>query len=258
MNIVVSYVYYKSESADYNLRFFVENELSYRNSIDYIIVINGYECSIDIPELENVKVIKRENIGYDFGGHAASLCEMEKTYDYYFFMNSGVIGPIIPEYLKSLNVHWSNFFYKKLNSSIKLVGTSIVCLPSYDSGKYGPKIESFFFCTDNIGLKLLIDDGRIFRNHKNKYLAIVNGEYGISRCILKNGYNLDCMISKYQGINWRDKTVWNSNNNLHPSRNKSFFGESLNPYELIFHKWYWHNNETVNYEMIKQYVNNIC
>ena len=34
----------------------------------------------------------------------------------------------------------------------------------------------------------------------NKYSAIVNGEYGLSKCILENGYSIDCMLPKYQNI----------------------------------------------------------
>ena len=44
------------------------------------------------------------------------------------------------------------------------------------------------------------------------------------------------------------------NNNLHPSRKNSFYGYSINPYDVIFHKWYWHNADTVNFDIIKQYV----
>jgi hypothetical protein len=167
-------------------------------------------------------------------------------------MNSGVIGPIIPYYFTS---HWTDIFIKKINDSVKLVGTTIVCLPEYDDGCYGPKIEGFFFMTDNIGLELLKNQKNIFCNHQNKYSAIVNGEYGLSNCILKNGYSIDCMLPKYQNINWTNKVNYNMNNNIHPSRKNSFYGYSINPYDVIFHKWYWNGEPTVNFEIIKQYVN---
>ena len=118
--------------------------------------------------------------------------------------------------------------------------------------------------TDQIGLTLLLKENTIFQIHPDKYSAIILGEYGLSNCILNNGYSIDCMISKYQGINWTDKKNWNINNNLHPSRNNSFFEKSLIPYELIYHKWYWksndvnYNTDNVNFEIIEQYINNIC
>lgn len=257
MKSVIIYTYFSSPSSDYNLDFFVKKELSYKDNIDYIFVINGYihNENIKFPILDNLTILKRENIGYDFGGHAYALeyiATLSKKYDYYFFMNSGVIGPIIPHYFTE--THWTNIFITKINNCVKLVGTTIVCLPRYDSGGYGPKVEGFFFMVDNIGLELLKKQQTIFCNHEDKYSAIVNGEYGISNCILKNGYSIDCMLPKYQNIDWKNNINYNLNNNIHPSRKNSFYEYSINPYDVIFHKWHWHNNDCVNFEIIKQYV----
>jgi len=255
MKSVVIYTYFPSPSSDYNLNFFVKNELSYKDNIDYIIVVNGYSHeNIEFPTLKNVTILKRDNIGYDFGGHNHALEYIETiNYDYYFFMNSGVIGPIIPHYIET---HWTNIFIKKINDCVKLVGTTIVCLPPHDAGGYGPKVEGFFFMVDSIGLNLLKNQN-IFCNHDDKYSAIVNGEYGLSNCILKNGFSIDCMLQKYQNIDWTNSDNYNLNNNIHPSRKNSFYGSSINPYDVIFHKWYWHNSDTVNFEIIKQYVDNV-
>jgi len=255
MRIRISYAYYESPSSIYNLTFFVKNELKFSENIDYIIVINGFKCSVELPKLPNLTVIKRKNTGYDFGAHNYALNLMNEHYDYYFFMNSSVIGPIIPHYLIRDEFHWSDIFINKINHRVKLVGTSIVCLPFTDDGGKGPKVEGFFFCTDNVGLKLILSKKTIFTNHKNKIDAVLNGEYGLTKCILKYGYNIDCMLHKYQGINWLDKKYWNSNNNIHPSRKNGFYGNSIDPYEVIFHKWYWsYNKSTVNYKSIQKYV----
>jgi hypothetical protein len=230
----------------------------FRENIDYILVINGFYCdeSIQIPGLPNLTVIRRENEGYDFGGHKAALDHIQQSnegnYDYYFFANSGVIGPILPHYFRG---HWSDIFIGKINNVVKLVGTSIVCLPNTDEGGFGPKVEGFFFAVDALGLNLLKAEETIFCNHKTKDDAVLNGEYGLSKCIFKHGYSIDCMIRKYQNIDWRDPINYYMNRNLHPSRKKSFYGNSLNPFELIFHKWYWHGLEDVNFDLIQQYVN---
>ena len=266
MKTVICYTYYESPSSIYNLRFFVENELKYRENIDYIIVINGMKCSVSLPELNNLTVIRRENTGFDFGGHSTALNYIKTNnihYDYFFYLNSGVIGPIVPHYLTP-KMHWSNFFIEKINDKVKLVGTTIVCLPHHDDGGYGPKVEGFFFVTDRVGMDIIDREKTVFKIHENKYSAIVNGEYGLSKCILRNGYSIDCMIRKYQGLDWTDKKNWNLNNNKHPSRKNSFYGNSLLPYELIFHKWHWHsgdpnyNTDPCNFELIKQYVENNC
>ena len=112
--------------------------------------------------------------------------------------------------------------------------------------------------TDKIGLDILSQKKTIFRNQPDKFHAIVYGEYGLSNTILSNGYSLDCMIPEYQGVNWLDKSNWNKNNLQHPSRPKSFYGRTLNPYDLIFHKWYWHGvKEYVNFELIQPHIINV-
>jgi hypothetical protein len=267
MKKVISYVYYNSPSSNYNLSFFIKKEVRPRDDVDYIIVINGYDCPVPLPTIDNLKVIKRENTGYDFGGHFVALNyikEHNKRYDYFFFMNSGVCGPILPNYLDNDTTHWSTYFIRKINDKVKLVGTTICCLPHTDAGGYGPKVEGFFFATDVKGLSILFKEKTIFQIHENKYSAIVNGEYGLSNCILKNGYSIDCMISKYKGIDWTDRKNWDMNNHLHPSRKNSFYSNSLIPYELIFHKWFWssgdpnYDTNNNNFEIIKQYVENNC
>jgi len=253
MKSLIVYTYYSSPSSNFNLDFFVKNELSYKMDIDYIIVINGHDTPIQFPTIPNLTVLRRDNVGYDFGGHAHALNFAQSKYDYYFFMNSGVFGPVISD-----DNHWSNTFIKKINEKVKLVGTTIVCLPHTDiSGKYGPKVEGFFFMTDSIGLNIISSESTIFCNHPTKHSAIVNGEYGISTCILKHGYSIDCMLPQYQNIDWTDSKNYTLNNNIHPSRKNSFFGKSINPYDVIFHKWFWHNQPTVNFDIIKEYKNRI-
>ena len=91
MKSVIIYTYFSSPSSDYNLNFFVNKELSYKTNIDYIIVINGYiyNKNIIFPKLDNLTILERENIGYDFGGHNYALEYVNKTskmYDYFFFI----------------------------------------------------------------------------------------------------------------------------------------------------------------------------
>jgi hypothetical protein len=262
--IVIIYSYFETPISIYNLKYFVKAEISLKDNIDYVIVINGDKCSVALPEIKNLKVIKRVNHRYDFSAYSDALKNISREYDYYFFLNSSVIGPIIPHYFK--NQHWTRIFTDKINDTVKLVGTTVVCLPDDDLGGYGPKVEGFFFCTDKLGLKLLEEEKTIFCIHNDKVSAIVNGEYGISNCILKHGYSIDCMLHRYQNIDWKNKKNWNLNNNIHPSRKNSFYGMSINPYEVIFHKWFWValgkkelsiNIPIVSYEDITKYISDI-
>lgn len=260
---VIIYTYFQSEVGDYNLYFFMNQEVSYKENIDYLFVINGFHSPSHIvfPSLPNVTVLRRENKGYDFGGHAHALQHLQthsQSYDYYFFINSGVIGPILPYYMKQLpSFHWSQLFIQKITSTVKLVGTTIVCLPHSDAGGYGPKVEGFFFMTDQQGIELLLQKQTIFCNHDTKHSAIVNGEYGLSTCMFEHGYSIDCMIPMYQHLDWKDSTHYTLNQNKHPSRKNSFYGMSLNPYDLIFHKWFWRGESSVNEDLIHHHVNQL-
>jgi hypothetical protein len=231
--------------------------MTYDENIDYHIVINGHDCPLKIPQLPNVHIIKRENKGYDFGGHKASIeYAGHRKYDYYFFMNSGVIGPILPFHYPT-TTHWTQIFIDKITPAVKLVGTTIACLPEDDVGGYGPKVEGYFFATDKTGLDLILADGTIFYDHNTKHDAIINGEYALTKCIMNAGYTIDCMLHKYQRVNWLDRANWNMNNKIHPSRHNSFYGKSIIPYEVVFHKWFWHNEgKLVSFDIIDDYVKN--
>ena len=253
---LVSYVYSATDPSDYNLKFFSKEAISYSKNIDYIIVVNGFVCNVDLPKLPNLKVIQRENKGFDFAGHKAALDSLDgKHYDYYFFMNSSILGPFLPDN-HPRNMHWSEIFTRKLTDKVKLVGTCIFCIPEPHEVHVGPIVEGFFYLTDQIGLDLLLKRESIFSNYTSKADSVHFGEFGISKCILENGYNFDCMLKKCEGVNWLDKSNWSFNSCEPPSRRGKYFGGSIDPFEVVFHKWYWHNpnDSMVSFDIVDKYV----
>jgi hypothetical protein len=81
-------------------------------------------------------MLRRENRGFDFGSHADVLQHIESSdscCDAFVFLNSGVVGPFIPAYVPRA-WHWTEAFTDRLQGNVKLVGTSIVCLPKWDQG----------------------------------------------------------------------------------------------------------------------------
>ncbi len=62
-----------------------------------------------------------------------------------------------------------------------------------------------------VGLQVLVDDGRVFQCHNSRWNTIYYSELGSSTAILKAGFNLDCLMAKYQGVDWRDKETWTCN-----------------------------------------------
>jgi hypothetical protein len=219
-------------------------------------VINGHLCRVELPQLANLTVIYRDNVGFDFAGHKAAIDSLNgKKYDYYFFLNSSVLGPF---YREEPKVHWTEPFIKKITDKVKLVGTCIFCIPSSHPVYGGPLVEGFFYLTDQIGLNLLLNKPSIYLNYESKADSVHNGEFGITKCIIENGYSIDCMLEKFQGIDWLDKSNWSFNNCEPPSRRGKYFGGSIDPFEVIFHKWYWHNpnDSMVSFDIVDKYVKN--
>ena len=254
---VCMYTYYEKNN-DYkeNFKYFLDNVILKKNDIDYYIIING-ECTIELPnESHNIKIIKRENSGFDFG--AWSYCiknYIKKSYDYYIFLNTSVKGP----YLDNLNnTDWLNKFLELFKSGpgkVKLVGTSINILdntnnPCEISNKYKEiykydspytHVQSMFFILDNEGFNILnnekfFDDEDELNKNKEILYIIVNKEIRLSQILLKKGYNINSILSKYKDVDYTKIT-----NNFNPSGTdpyykNAYFGETITKEEAIFFK----------------------
>jgi hypothetical protein len=264
MTTAVFYAYYETPQSRLNLEFFAQVGLADHPDTTFVIVVNGGRCSVALPERERCLVLRRENRGFDFGAHAHGLaflaerlgCSVEELpFDHFVFLNSGAAGPFLPSYYPKER-HWTRVLTARLSERVKLVGPSIVCLPPWDSGGYGPRVEGYCFATDRVGLGVLVRQGSVFADHPTKFSAIVEGEYGLTRAILAAGFTVDCLLSKYQGIDWTDPANWNQNENRHPSREGTYEGISIHPFEVVFHKWYWsdHPDRPVAGEYVERYM----
>jgi hypothetical protein len=254
-DVFVSYAYSEGTRADSsrNLIFFLRHgvrALPGERSILYGIVVNGI-CSSFACEnpsqvvAENERYIVRKwnriNVGFDFGAHAfaiRSLMSENQFFQYYIFLNCGVVGPILPPYMPQ-NFHWTSAFVDKFRDNVGLVGTSIVCLPASDIGGFGPSVEGFAFSLSRRALEVVLLHGTSFRSHKNKVSAILDGEYALTDVVLKYGFSIDSLLKAYEGIDWSDHTNWHCNNYKHPSRRDTYFGISIHPFEVVFHKVTW-------------------
>lgn len=52
---------------------------------------------------------------------------------------------------------------------------------------------------------------RVFECHASIYDTIFYSELGSSLAILEAGYNLDSLMMRYEGVDWRNKSSWNCN-----------------------------------------------
>jgi len=224
---LVSYSYVERDISVTNLSFFIKNGLSDR--ITYCFIIQGYRCSVDIPDLPNVYIIRHPNKGYDYEAYGVALESFNlDDFDYFIFMNCGVVGPFLPAYGSR---DWWVYFSDKMNNSVKLVGSSII---RREDGAH-PVVEGYFFMLDRVGLDVALDSRDIFKNHKVKQEAI-GAEWRLSDVILKAGYGIDCMLYRYQGLDWKNKENWKYDM---PSREGGYDGVNISPFEVIFHKSSW-------------------
>lgn len=61
-----------------------------------------------------------------------------RRYRYFMFLNSSVRGPFYPSF-QPQGWAWPRAFTDRLSADVKVVASSIVCLPEVDAGGFGPK-----------------------------------------------------------------------------------------------------------------------
>lgn len=245
-NILILYCYYeKNNIYKNNLEFFLKFGLY--NECDYLFIINE-NLSLKIPEQNNIKVIFRKNEDYDFGAYNFALNTVDiNKYNYYFFINTSVRGPFIPTYV---NIKWYEPFINLLKNDIKLVGTTINILntESIESNTFREitkytkpytHVQSQMFAMDKECLEFLISK-KLFEdtNYKNYVEFIAIKEILMSQLILKNNWNISCIIPEYQNIDYRllKNDINFSSINGDPNISNACFGRSIHPYESIFIK----------------------
>lgn len=237
------YAYYeKNPHYRDNLNFFLKHGLL--PEIDYVFVVNG-ECSQAFPEQANIRVIRRPNIGFDFGGHSAGLAALEQDYDHYFFLNATVRGPFLPPYVQA---DWTEPFTALLNEDVPLAGASIAIQYNFDGlpyfqAKFGwnrqvfPAVESYFFALTRQGLDIARAHG-IFDgcDETNLWHVVFKREISLSLSMLASGKNIDCLIPEMRGVDYRHCYANFNPSHFSPTSPKGCFGRSLHPYEMVFFK----------------------
>jgi hypothetical protein len=244
-NTLVIYCYFeKNDDYKNNLVYFLNYGIEDNN--DYIFIINGNNM-LKIPSRKNIKVIYRDNIGYDFSAYGDALKTINlDLYKYFFFINTSVRGPFLPNYVK---MSWTEPFKNLLKDDVKLVGTTINLTEDFLSSNgnevfYGKKkyyihVQSQMFATDLECLKFLISKG-IFDlfTEDNFVKLIILKEIGMSHHVLNNNWNISCLLPEYQNIDYRTLNVDFNPTSIKGEMNykNAYFNRTLHPYEAIFIK----------------------
>jgi hypothetical protein len=194
---VVFFAY--SEAQKINLRnfeYYLEAGIWNQPTVDYVIVINGDKCTPceqKHPKLSfpNVRVLKRDNTGYDFAGYAFGLkATMIQDYSYFIFFNAGVRGPMVPKYEYKNLANWTRLFTDMFTDVVKLVGPTISC-------ELQLHVQSHFFAVDKIGLDVIFKAGVFMSNAKSINELVIHSELGLTTAIMNAGYSIDSMMGYY-------------------------------------------------------------
>ncbi len=264
----IVYAYHETPSCAANLAFLLANGgwSALADDTSLTIVVNGRTLSVALPAgAPAIAVLLRENEGLDFGAYASAIDALAAAAEaagaplpeLYGFLNCGVTGPFLPAYLP-LDFDWFDAFSSRLSPSVRLVGAYLTCLTPIDAGGHGPRIEGHSFFTDLDGVRMLQQAG-VLRQMRDKYDAIVNGEFGLTRAVFAAGGTIDSLLYRYQGVNWRDEANWDCNGNRFVGRGGGLEGGDVNPFEVIFFKRVWPTLEdptarTVRYAETARYM----
>jgi len=248
--IACLYSYYeKNDMYINNVLFFMNNAILPK--VDYFFIINGNE-TIDFNQYkkENIHFLYRDNEGFDFGAYADALTSIVKNkYDYYFFINTSVIGPCFKD---ETHREWTDYFIELFtNEDVKVVGTSInTCsLNSFIHhwrDLFGNKnvfshVQSMFFCIKHDYLDYL-NSVDFFNTEKinklNIYEIVCHKEVGLSQLAINNGWNINSILSKYKGLDYRNiheniNTCCEHGDPYYPGK---YFNKTIDKYEAIFFK----------------------
>ena len=136
-------------------RIFLKNGVLNNSNVFYIFVIVNHVYSVQFPIQSNIKIITRENLGYDFSSWKVGLDSIDiHSFDRFIFMNDTVCGPFIPRYIPK-NITWFSMFCSLLSDKVKLSGLTINHYPWGVNDGSLTHVQSMMFCTDKIGINIL-------------------------------------------------------------------------------------------------------
>lgn len=193
--ILVLYVFHQYNN---RVKYFINHAVFKDQHVDFIFISNDLNIQIKLPK--HVRLIKRQNIGYDFGGWSDAL-EQEKNrlekYKYIIFANSSIIGP----YIKNKK-QWPNVLTEGLKDDIKLFGVTINTIGNPNSFSH---VQSYLFVLDLVTVKLLINKHILCTCHyaKTFHDAIIHKEIEMSRKIIEQGGNISSLCKYYHGVDFR-------------------------------------------------------
>jgi len=250
MRVAILYIFHNYNE---HVRFFLRHGIIKNPMYEYFFIYQGSD-DIAFP----YPLLRRENIGYDFGGWSAQLFAtgaddklVKDSFDYFIFVNSSITGPFLPTYCKQQLQEWPMLFINLLNNTdVLLSGITINCDKWIYQGDLPAHVQSMLFCVNNDTLQYLIEH-EIF--HPTKFITdknqlICDCEVRMSDLIFQKGGNIACLMKIYQNVDFRNGKIPIKSGD--PWYNNGMLGDSLHPYETIFFK----NNRGVSPGLLERYM----
>lgn len=224
MKLLVSYVFHIYNN---RVKYFFDRCIYESPDVDFLIICNDTTIHFEnrLPAFSNIKILKRDNIGFDFGGWSDGILinDLYKNYNYFIFCNSSIVGPFLKPNFEG---KWTDIYIEGLmKNNCKLFGSTINTLKIPHVFSH---IQSYIFSMNLETLELLIEE-EIFTMRKyckSIIDAVISKEILMSRKILDNGWNIGCLLPIYKDVDFTLKT---SNEN---SSNMTTYDDVMFPYFL--------------------------
>ena len=300
--VLVVYTYADAPWRERNLRYFLQHgvipRISDGTSVDYTFVLHGvgtpplhifrehgipYEVMVvtenrrrdvegevlswgqDIANMPLVRIIVRDNVGYDFCASRMVLLNgwaaKAGTYTRFILMNASVRGPFLPTYaLPALT--WIDAFLDQLHGNVHMSGTTVNCLSSQRSGDTGEfkalHLQSMVLGMDLDGLRAIAP---YLQCYSTMIEAISYGEVGFTQAVLAAGHAVAALQGNWNGFQITKKSLTGSevarrcaavsdDSGGDPSIPGVYLNGDIHPLEVLFIK----TNRNFNEDFIERWT----
>jgi hypothetical protein len=144
---------------------------------------------------------------------------------YFILLNCGARGPYYQMSTRDASIQWALSFTSLLKGSLAAVGPTISCAK-------GAHIQTYAMALNTNAARLLADhwtDPGIMKL-KSKHAIIAKAEIGASQLLLKKGYNIASLDSRFAGRDFR-RTIIIIESSLSPRRHDSRNGKKADKTE---------------------------
>ncbi|GAX85088.1 hypothetical protein CEUSTIGMA_g12508.t1 [Chlamydomonas eustigma] len=184
------------------------------------------------------------------------LRDLISIYKYIFLVDSEVRGPFIPPSIKWIDSGLFPMVEALPSNRTALVGSIITCqgsehptASSAPKSGYGiPYVSTHSAILTQAAFQLVLEGGLFDCKHPPHDGVLNDGDTNGARsaesrhqydldasvAVLRSGWGIDCLMIRYQGIDWLDDQHWGCNAKMVPTVEFGYDGIHLNPYEVVF------------------------